>query len=181
VPKCRAASHILLDCKEFPELPPKCQWRNRICNELCQEQNKCRHFNHQLLHVEVEDWRNLQAAKWAKPAEPPNGRKACDDTQTVMAGAMLDQTVDERGEVHLKATSTVGKQLEKAEMLLRLMEYHLVPTEVHLMEAEVHLRSAKVHLEANEERRLALPLAGEAACKKSCGWRAAIRFRCEGP
>jgi hypothetical protein len=61
------------------------------------------------------------------------------------------------------------------------MEYHLVPTEVHLMEAEVHLRSAKVHLEANEERRLALPLAGEAACKKSCGWRAAIRFRFEGP
>jgi hypothetical protein len=52
--------------------------------------------------------------------------------------------------VHLRATVTVEKQLEKAEVLLRLMEDCLVPTEKHLMQAEVHLRSAKEHLEAAE-------------------------------
>jgi hypothetical protein len=53
-------------------------------------------------------------------------------------------------EVHLRPTATVGKQLEKAEVLLGLMEGCLVPTEKHLMEAEVHLRSAKEPLKAAE-------------------------------
>jgi len=89
-------SHKLCECKELSELPPaarlnlvrehdlcelclgpcegeikgkKCRLRNVIHNELCQEQNKCRRSYHRLLHVDEEDWRNLQAAKWAKPAQ----------------------------------------------------------------------------------------------------------------
>ncbi len=52
--------------------------------------------------------------------------------------------------VHLRATSAVDKQLEKAETLLRFAERHLEPTEGNLTEAEGYLRSAKVHLEAAE-------------------------------
>jgi hypothetical protein len=52
--------------------------------------------------------------------------------------------------VHLRATAAVEKHLEKAEVLLRLTEYCLVPTEVYLMKAEVHLRSAEAHLEATK-------------------------------
>jgi hypothetical protein len=44
------------------------------------------------------------------------------------------------------------KQLEKAEVLLRLTKGCLVPSEAYLMEAEVHLRSAKELLEAVETR-----------------------------
>ncbi len=50
----------------------------------------------------------------------------------------------------LPDTATVKKQLEKAEVLLRLMEDYLVPTEEYLMQSEAHLRSAKEHLEAAE-------------------------------
>jgi hypothetical protein len=46
----------------------------------------------------------------------------------------------------------VEKQLEKAEVLLRLTEGCLVPTGEKLMQAEEHLRSAKEHLEAVETR-----------------------------
>jgi hypothetical protein len=54
--------------------------------ELCREQNKCRRSHHRLLNVDEEDWRNLQAAKRAKPAKPPSGpteSPACDDTQMI--------------------------------------------------------------------------------------------------
>jgi hypothetical protein len=80
----------------------ECEWRNQIRDELCQEQNKCRRKHNQLLHVDAEDWRNLQAARWAKPAELPDGliwSLACDDTRSAIARAMLAQTADERGEV----------------------------------------------------------------------------------
>jgi hypothetical protein len=56
-------------------------------------------------------------------------------------------------EVYLTAarrSAAVEKQWEKAEMLLRLIEFYLVPTEGSLMEAEVHLRLAREHLEAAE-------------------------------
>jgi hypothetical protein len=52
--------------------------------------------------------------------------------------------------VHLRATATVEKQLEKAEALLRLTEDYLVPTEEYLMQAEAYLRSTREHLEAAE-------------------------------
>ncbi len=42
------------------------------------------------------------------------------------------------------------KQLEKAEVLLRLTKDYLVPTEEYLMQAEVYLRSTREHLEAAE-------------------------------
>jgi hypothetical protein len=54
--------------------------------------------------------------------------------------------------VHLKATATVKKQLEKAEMLLWLTEDNLEPVEERLMEAEVYLRAAREHLEVVETR-----------------------------
>jgi hypothetical protein len=54
--------------------------------------------------------------------------------------------------VHLKATATVEKQLEKAETLLRLTEDNLEPVEERLMEAEVYLRAAREHLEVVETR-----------------------------
>jgi hypothetical protein len=128
VPKCRTASHKLRECKELSELllaarldlvreydlcklclglckgkikGKKCRLRNVIHNELCQEQNKCRRRHHWLLHVDEEDWRNLQEAKPAKPAEPPSGPTeslACNDSWTAVAGAMLAQMVGERGE-----------------------------------------------------------------------------------
>ncbi len=50
----------------------RCLWKNRIWNELCQEQHKCRQTNHRLLHVDAEDEKSLQTARPAEPAEPPN-------------------------------------------------------------------------------------------------------------
>ncbi len=52
--------------------------------------------------------------------------------------------------VHLRATATVEKQLEKAEALLRLTEDYLVPAEEYLMQAKAYLRSTREHLEAAE-------------------------------
>jgi hypothetical protein len=51
---------------------------------------------------------------------------------------------------HLRVTATVEKQLEKAEVLLRLTKDYLVPTEEYLIQAEAHLRLAREHLEAAE-------------------------------
>jgi hypothetical protein len=50
----------------------RCRWKNRIWNELCQEQHKCRQTHHRLLHVDAEGERSLQTARLAKPAEPPD-------------------------------------------------------------------------------------------------------------
>jgi hypothetical protein len=51
-------------------LHKECRWRNQIWHQLCQEQNKCRRSHHRLLHV--EDVRNLQATRPAKPAKLPD-------------------------------------------------------------------------------------------------------------
>jgi hypothetical protein len=41
----------------------KCKWRNKIRDELCQEQNKGRRSHNRLLHVGGKVMRNLQAAR----------------------------------------------------------------------------------------------------------------------
>ncbi len=60
----------------------------------------------------------------------------------------------------------VVKKLEKAEVLLRLKEWHLVPTEVHLRFAKVHLEATEVQLTPAEMPQVsteACPYEGERA------------------
>jgi hypothetical protein len=60
---------------EGKRMHKRCQWKNRMWNELCQEQNKCRQTHHRLLHVDAEDERSLQTARPAKPAKPPDRQR----------------------------------------------------------------------------------------------------------
>jgi hypothetical protein len=64
------------------------------------EQNKCMCSHHRLLHVDVEDMRNLQTAR---PAEPPDGVRspASDDTRTAITGIMLSLAADEQCEAEV--------------------------------------------------------------------------------
>jgi hypothetical protein len=61
---------LCLSCcdPEGKRMQKRCWWKNRILNELCQEQHKCRQTHHRLLHVDAEGERSLQMARPAKPA-----------------------------------------------------------------------------------------------------------------
>jgi hypothetical protein len=54
-----------------------CRWKKepRYQRGWCQKLNKCRHSHNVLLHLDAEDERDLQTARLAKPAEPPDGLK----------------------------------------------------------------------------------------------------------
>jgi len=73
----------------------------------------------------------------------PSGTIGCHEAASAVIGSTAKEAVARRGRCP-------KKQLEKSEVLLRLSEDCLVPTEVYLMKAELHLRSAKEHLEAAE-------------------------------
>ncbi len=75
----------------------KCKWRNKIRDELCQEQNKCRRSHNRLLHVGAEVMRNLQAARSAMPAQPPD-RPMGSPAACAFTGVMLAEAANERGE-----------------------------------------------------------------------------------
>jgi hypothetical protein len=99
-------------------------------------------YHAQLADVRARHHARLAAMKQRLPSLSAWLRKLWQD----MGGARWPAPT----KVHLRATATVEKQLEKAAMLLGSAESNLAPTEWNLTEAEGYLRSAKALFEASE-------------------------------